>query len=880
MSGRRTPLAMMCLSFAFACAGPPGKDAPQASDAGTPGAAAVDYGVMTPAELEVAKITAELTGVTIPADGRPVVTLKVSERHGSGVRGLSATAANWRFALIKLAQGVNGSANDSWVSYMAANDHSTASTETATEAALTDNGDGTYVYRFAKVVNAGVSAAGTVYEPSKVHRLVILLYATGNPFTPINVVKDFIPATSVDVTGQNEKVDSAACLECHTAFRAITGETGELGTGQFHGGVRYDIRTCAACHNDQKRFAVSGTAIDSPSVAANGTWVGDMTVMNNEAFVNFPVLIHKLHMGEDLTMTGGTYRGFPKPYEITYPQDVRNCVKCHRSPAPLADNWKNQPSQRACGACHDDISFVSPPPNGRHGGKNKDGLHSGGAVAVDTSCTLCHAAGGPAGDIPSTHLAVSPPNPNNIYLDQSATGNSNTNAASVAAAGIVPPGAKVITYDVKSVSTWDDAGVTRPQIVFRFMLADPTANPPVAAAPVVFPVFGSGATELIPNFVGSPSASFNFAVPQDNKAKPADFNASGSAYIRNVWNGTGTCSTAAATTTRTGAGTLTGPDASGYYTMKLTCVVIPATASMLTGGIGYTYNLGSVQTSGAPDFINNNQPLTQINLPAYPYTPNASGQGGKGGLIVPAPDIAKAATGFTARRPIVANEKCAACHVQLGVGPDFHAGQRNDAPTCSFCHNPNRTSSGWSANTKDFVHSIHGAEKRGVKFTWHEKSPTKGYWQTTYPAVLNRCEMCHLAGTYDFSTAAMTTALPNMLSSTVGQGIYAASPANSPYVTGPPYGPGFNFGAGFTFNAVTGGSTEAASTTLVISPITAACSACHDSPAAVDHMQTNGGSFWEPRSTALTKPQQEECLICHGPNRIAAISLVHLDKTP
>ena len=166
-------------------------------------------------------------------------------------------------------------------------------------------------------------------------------------------------------------------------------------------------------------------------------------------------------------------------------------------------------------------------------------------------------------------------------------------------------------------------------------------------------------------------------------------------------------------------------------------------------------------------------------------------------------------------------------------------------------------------------------EKRTVKFTWHEKSATQGYWQTTYPAVLNRCEMCHLAGTYDFSTAAMTTALPNMLYSTVGQGTYAASPANSPYVK-----LATDYGAGFTFNAVTGVSTPPASTTLVNSPITAACSACHDSPAAVDHMQTNGGSFWEPRSTALTKPQQEECLICHGPNRIAAISLVHLDKTP
>jgi OmcA/MtrC family decaheme c-type cytochrome len=581
-------------------------------------------------------------------------------------------------------------------------------------------------------------------------------------------------------------------------------------------------------------------------------------------------------MGDKLTMSGGKYQGFAQPYDVTFPQDVRNCVKCHRSPAPLADHWKDQPSRRACGACHDDVSFVSPAPNGRT-------LHKGGPVANDTICLLCHSAGGPADSVPNSHIAVSLPNPNNIYLDQTATGTSNTNAAFVAAAGIVPPGAKAVTYDVKSVSTWDDGGVTRPQIVFKLKLD---------GKDVVFPA-PTGSNEIIPGFVGSPSAFFAYAVPQDcggdadciagkttakvGKPRPADFNAQGSAYIRNVWNGTGTCSNVpvSSTTAPTGAGTLTGPDATGYYTMKLTCVVIPAAASMLTGGIGYTYSLGSVQTNAALSFKNNNQPLTQIDLLAYPYTPNANGVSGKGGLVVPALDVAKVSDGFTGRRQIVATTKCAGCHVTLGVGPDFHAGQRNYAGTCNFCHRPNLTSSGWSANQKDFVHSIHGAEKRGVPFTWHEESPTEGFFNTTFPAVLNRCEMCHLPGTFDFSLAGTTAALPSMLPSTAGAGTYAPGSVHSPYVA-----EGTNYGAAFSFNALTGVSTEAAPTTLVISPIAAACSACHDSPAAVDHMQTNGASFWEVRSVMAARQQGEQCLICHGPNRIAAISLVHLDRTP
>src|SRR4029079_6194637 len=204
-----------------------------------------------------------------------------------------------------------------------------------------------------------------------------------------------------------------------------------------------------------------------------------------------------------------------------------------------------------------------------------------------------------------------------------------------------------------------------------------------------------------------------------------------------------------------------------------------------------TYALGTRQapSNADLDFINNTQPFTQTNLTAYPYLANKKadgvtpGYGGVGGLIVPPPDVSMVATGFTARRAIVDTGKCGSCHVLLGVGPDFHAGQRNDAGTCNWCHRPNQTSSAWSANAKDFVHAIHGAEKRGTDFTWHEESPTEGFWKTTYPGVLNKCEMCHLPAPYDFSSAATMAAYPNMLASTVGQGTYALLSVHSPYAT-------------------------------------------------------------------------------------------------
>ena len=99
--------------------------------------------------------------------------------------------------------------------------------------------------------------------------------------------------------------------------------------------------------------------------------------------------------------------------------------------------------------------------------------------------------------------------------------------------------------------------------------------------------------------------------------------------------------------------------------------------------------------------------------------------------------------------------------------------------------------------------------------------------------------MCHLPGTYDFSSSATTSAYPNMLASTVGQGTYAAGSVHSPFIT-----EGTNYGVGFSYNALTGATTNPDPTTLVISPLAAACVSCHDSAIAIDHMQTNGGSVY------------------------------------
>jgi len=129
----------------------------------------------------------------------------------------------------------------------------------------------------------------------------------------------------------------------------------------------------------------------------------------------------------------------------------------------------------------------------------------------------------------------------------------------------------------------------------------------------------------------------------------------------------------------------------------------------------------------------------------------------------------------------------------------------------------------------------------------------------------------------------MSTVAANPSSTT----LITADITTAPYVT-----PGTDYGLGFTTGNITTGTQngvacttaapcvcsltapcQATSATLVKSPITAACSACHDSPTDLNHMQQMGGSFYQKRSLAMV--QTEQCMLCHGPGRVAAIADVH-----
>jgi OmcA/MtrC family decaheme c-type cytochrome len=690
-------------------------------------------------------------------------------------------------------------------------------------------GDYTYTFPIVSTTNGPVAIAYDPAELGETH--VVWIQASrqtdetftddATTFDSANLPYYFIPNGGTPAV--REIVAQSKCDSCHAKFKAET-----TASAAFHGGGRVNAGMCNVCHNPAR----------TTNPAANSA-----------------TFIHRIHNGE-MVATANLFHGIA----ATYPRDIRDCNACHAGAAQGAQAITN-PSTAACTGCHDYVSFAGAAPSTCMilGGlvRGSDGKplpcnHVAGPQP-DTACVTCH---GPNGGFAATryHKPVAPPDPGNSWLVPG--GNANTNASFVAASGYVPATASVITYNLKSVDAVLDTSVVpnvkRPQITFK-LVKD--------GVDVVFQTYAAGVTtELMPNFVGSPSVYFSFAVPQDGNPTPSDFNASASGYIKTIWNGTATGA---------GAGTLTGPDASGFYTIKLTGVQIAAAATILTGGVGYTYALAATA------------PLVQTNVAEYPWTPHVPADGtAQGGLSVPAPNVWMVATGYTGRRAIVDTAKCDSCHGALGVTPTFHAGQRNDGPTCSFCHNPNRTSSGWSAGSKYFIHAIHAGRQRTVPFTWHAEAVGAGFDEVEFPGTLNTCTTCHVANTFDFTNATNLGAVPNMELTTVASGIYDTNPmTNSTYYTVAPYVVANNitdYGVGFAYNATTNVTTQAAASTLVLSPITGACSACHDSSIAIDHMRSNGGQFYAPRALVLTPgAPQEQCLICHGPGAIAAIGLVH-----
>jgi OmcA/MtrC family decaheme c-type cytochrome len=304
--------------------------------------------------------------------GESVVEFTVTDGAGQPVTGL--TTERLRFIVAKLVPGQNGDA-DAWQSYInrieqpdvGPGDEPAVQATTESSGTLSDNGAGSYQYSFDTDITNVTDPLAVPYQPALTHRVAIQLSGGGLP--PANATFDFVPA-GAPVTNEREIVATESCNECH-------------GRLAVHGGARLEVDYCVTCHNPGSTDANSGNTLD------------------------FKVMVHKIHRGEQLPSVeaGGIYAiyGFNDTLhdysDVVYPQDIRNCAKCHdgTDPAtPQGDSWKTQPTMQACTSCHDDTTFVSPPPPGMT-------LHSGGPLPSNNgSCAGCHAPNG-LGDTSAVH---------------------------------------------------------------------------------------------------------------------------------------------------------------------------------------------------------------------------------------------------------------------------------------------------------------------------------------------------------------------------------------------------------------------------------------------------------------------------------------------
>ncbi len=337
----------------------------------------------------------------------------------------TATAAsypNFAFSIAKLVPGTNGSPSR-WVSYIVTTVPSTT-TAAAPKRPSTDNtgkleylGQGIYQYTFYRDIRNIKAQVNTIcnptcpvipanttsgtpaftplkgdlgdltFDPNALHRVTIQFSGnapgtgTNTPTgansgvtavplrNPLNVVYDFIPATGkavapTDAVAQRLIVDRLSCNECHGKLGGIPGTE----SASFHGGSRYDPKYCVVCHTDQRKYGRNNTTDSqvstnyafptlNPAGKTASTYIADGVTVGD-----FPVLIHRVHKGEELIKQNYNFGGVLLN-ETKFPQDLRNCTKCHDNTAPKvapqATNFQTVPSRLACGACHDGINFAT-----------------------------------------------------------------------------------------------------------------------------------------------------------------------------------------------------------------------------------------------------------------------------------------------------------------------------------------------------------------------------------------------------------------------------------------------------------------------------------------------------------------------------------------
>jgi OmcA/MtrC family decaheme c-type cytochrome len=799
-----------------------------------------------------------LQGAGVPAvaiNSAPKVNFTVFS-DGAVKQGLTLT--NMSLLIAKLIPGTNGNP-DRWENYiyrietaaagvgpggqpaLATAQQATTDAKPATAVGqLVFNPDGYYTYTFSTDITNPANTRGVVYEPNRTHRVAIqLAYTNGagetirvNPYFDFTIGADgkSVPVTDPALT--RKMTDVSSCNSCHD----------KLG---LHGGGRVDTQLCVMCHNPGTTDANSGN--------------------------NLPLatMVHKIHSGkllkkalvegkggEDYTIWG--FGNTPHNYaEVGFPQDLRNCTKCHSGDNPLTpqgDNWKTKPSKEACLTCHANKTGSEWDNTHKVFAASLVGANAAAKDLTNAQCANCHKAG-------------SNISPERVHWNQN-----EENAA---------------RYKMNIESASYDAATRK--VTIKYFLSDPTAgNAPynlitadctgTAAAPSCNNTtkFGNLRFYLAyQNMVGQSTAVTEFS---------ANNNGGGGA---NVFAYLGT------------------NDGSNHYTVQIT--VPPDTATQVAAGTARVVSIGQIKepklmvkwaTDPRPEVV----PRELINT------------------VVQHSFKDLALTGpLNPRRTIVATEKCNACHGALGttsgantLANAFHGGGRNIVEACVTCHDVNKMSAstvmtnGLALNEsyqfKRMIHGIHGNSKRTYPFT--HGNPVMGAFSkegalTTSGSFLAN-QTTTVGGAATTVIGAGTSVALGTTFETIADMVTQAARAVNPGASATVIenyaaevawpGVGINCNACHVDNSYKvdrgplgavvskpAGATDPMQW-LVISPKAASCTACHDSPKAMAHVTSFGQATFANRTQAQSMQTQEICADCHSSGGFKGVDIVHGQK--
>lgn len=313
--------------------------------------------------LEIVSIDGILAGTS------PLITFHITDNEGQALApdDLDYLAATLAGPTTDYAFSV------SEVIFQAASDEETADDEeeapsSGTPSAARSMGNGLYRYEFTTNLPPDADGSFAVglegYADESLRRVREPIRVAG--FSPVS----YVTVDEGDAAARRQVIDPAACDSCHDALTA-------------HGGARRNPEYCVTCHSVNATDEAGRPEDEMPPDS-----------------VNFKVLIHRLHLGQDRQRTPYLLYGADgNVHDFTglrFPGTLSDCKACHLEdsyalplppdalPTTIRQNGRivseTPPTASACTSCHEDEAVA--------GHAELETTSSG----VET-CNVCHGSG-------------------------------------------------------------------------------------------------------------------------------------------------------------------------------------------------------------------------------------------------------------------------------------------------------------------------------------------------------------------------------------------------------------------------------------------------------------------------------------------------------